>query len=119
MSRRRIRKPSCSAASTRFTTSRPPMSASSFSREGMVMTPSIQNFLRGASLLAVLAAGSCAAPINDNNGLFDDPTVNHPIQVAPSYRTLKLQFSSADAGLMPDDAQRFDAFVADYMQHGN
>ena len=83
------------------------------------MTPSIQNFLRGASLLAVLAAGSCAAPVNDNSGLFDDPTVNHPIQVAPSYRTLKLQFSSADAGLMPDDAQRFDAFVADYMQHGN
>ncbi len=49
----------------------------------------------------------------------DDPVANHPIQVAPSYRTLKLGFSAPDAGLMPDDAQKFDAFVSDFMQHGN
>jgi pilus assembly protein CpaD len=86
------------------------------------MMPSAKDFLRVASLLAVLAAGSCAAPINtvDNNGgLMDDPDVNHPITVEPSMHKLKLSFSSSDAGLMPDDAQRFDAFVQDYMQHGN
>jgi len=83
------------------------------------MMPNTTNFFRAASLLAVLAAGSCAAPMNDDTGLFDDPTVNHPIQVAPSYHTLKLAFSAPDAGLMPDDAQHFDAFVADFIQHGN
>jgi pilus assembly protein CpaD len=86
------------------------------------MMPSAKDFLRVASLLAVLAAGSCAAPVNtvgNNGGLMDDPNVNHPISVEPSMRKLKVAFSSTDAGLMPDDAQRFDAFVQDYMQHGN
>ncbi|MEI9996311.1 MAG: CpaD family pilus assembly protein [Rhizomicrobium sp.] len=83
------------------------------------MNPSAKDFLKAASLLAVLAAGSCAAPVNDGNGLMDDPVVNHPIQVQPSYRAIKLPFSAPDAGLMPDDAQLFDAFVADYIQHGN
>jgi pilus assembly protein CpaD len=86
------------------------------------MMPSTKDFLRAASLLAVLAAGSCAAPINsvDNNGgLMDDPAVNHPITVEPAYHKLKVSFAPSDAGLMPDDAQRFDEFVQDYMQHGN
>ncbi|HEX4302658.1 MAG TPA: CpaD family pilus assembly protein [Rhizomicrobium sp.] len=83
------------------------------------MIPNTRNFLRVASLFAVLAAGSCAAPINDADGLYDDPIVNHPIQVQPSYHTLKLPFSAPDAGLMPDDAQHFDAFVADFLAHGN
>lgn len=83
------------------------------------MMPNARTFLRIASLFAVLAAGSCAAPQNDNSGLLDDPEFNHPIQVAPSYHTIKLAFSAPDAGLMPDDAQHFDAFVADFMQHGN
>ena len=83
------------------------------------MMPSTMSFFRVASLFAVLAAGSCAAPMNEGSGLFDDPTVNHPIQVQPSYHTLKLSFSAPDAGLMPDDAQHFDAFVADFIQHGN
>lgn len=83
------------------------------------MKPSTSNFFRIASLFAVLAAGSCAAPMNDGNGLVDDPTVNHPIQVAPTMHTLKVSFFAPDAGLMPEDAQHFDAFVADFMQHGN
>ena len=86
------------------------------------MMPSAKDLFRVASLLAVLAAGSCAAPINtaDNNGgLMNDPDVNHPITVEPNFRRLKVSFSSSDAGLMPDDAQHFDAFVQDYMQHGN
>src|SRR5471032_2967957 len=83
------------------------------------MMPKSKTFLRFASLLAVLAAGSCAAPMNDGGGLVDDPIANHPIQVAPAYHKLALPFSAPDAGLMPDDAAHFDAFVADYMQHGN
>ncbi len=84
------------------------------------MMPSNKDFLKVASLLAVLAAGSCAAPINDANvGLVDDPTVNHPIQVQPNFRTIRLAFSGNDAGLMPDDAQHFEEFVANYIQHGS
>ncbi|MEI9885288.1 MAG: CpaD family pilus assembly protein [Rhizomicrobium sp.] len=83
------------------------------------MMPSGKEFFRVVSLLAVLAAGSCAAPMNDGEGLFDDPIANHPIQVQPSFHKLALPFSAPDAGLMPDDATHFDAFVSDYLQHGN
>ena len=82
------------------------------------MTPTMKDVFRVASLLAVLAAGSCASPNNDGN-LMDDPVANHPFEVAPSFHTLRVGFSGADAGLMPDDSQRFDAFVQDYIQHGN
>jgi pilus assembly protein CpaD len=77
------------------------------------------NYVRIASLFAVLAAGSCAAPMNDAGGLVDDPMANHPIVVAPTFRSLKVSFSAPDAGLMPEDSQKFDAFVADFVQHGN
>jgi len=77
------------------------------------------DFFRIAALFAVLAAGSCSEPINEPNGLFDEPMVNHPIQVEPNYRTLKLAFSAPNAGLMPDDSQHFDDFVADFIAHGN
>ncbi len=84
------------------------------------MPSSAKDILKVASLIAVLAAGSCAAPINDASvGLVDDPAVNHPIQVQPDFRTIKLSFSGNNAGLMPDDAQRFEDFVAGYIQHGN
>ncbi|MBL6852240.1 MAG: CpaD family pilus assembly protein [Alphaproteobacteria bacterium] len=82
------------------------------------MTPTMKDVLRAASLLAVLAAGSCASPNNTGN-LMDDPSANHPIEVAPSFHTLRVGFSGSDAGLMPDDSAKFDAFVADYIQHGN
>jgi pilus assembly protein CpaD len=49
----------------------------------------------------------------------EDPVVNHPIVVEPSYHSLKLAFSAPNAGLMPDDSQHFDDFVADFMQRGN
>jgi pilus assembly protein CpaD len=83
------------------------------------MMPNSKDLLRVVSLFAVLAAGSCAAPMNDNTGLVDDPMVNHPIHVEPSYHSIKLPFSAPDAGLMPDDAQHFDAFVVGFLQHGN
>ena len=83
------------------------------------MTPSSKDFLRIASLLAALAAGSCSALYNSNDGPMEDPVVNHPIQVEPSYRSLKLNFSAPNAGLMPDDSQHFDTFVSDFIAHGN
>lgn len=83
------------------------------------MNQKAMNYVRVASLFAVLAAGSCAAPMNGSDGLVDDPVANHPISVAPSFHTLKVSFSAPDAGLMPEDSQRFDAFVADFVQHGN
>lgn len=78
-----------------------------------------REFFRVASLLAVLAAGSCSPPINTPDGLFDEPMVNHPIQVEPGYRSLKLAFSAPNAGLMPDDSQHFEDFIADFIAHGN
>jgi pilus assembly protein CpaD len=78
-----------------------------------------KEIFRVASLFAVLAAGSCSAPINTPDGLFDEPMVNHPIQVEPGYRSIKLAFSAPNAGLMPDDAQHFEDFVADFIAHGN
>ena len=81
--------------------------------------PNTKEFLRIASLLAALAAGSCAAPFNGGDGPMEDPVLNHPIQVEPSYRSLKLAFSAPNAGLMPDDSQHFNDFVADFIAHGN
>ena len=83
------------------------------------MTPNSKEFLRIASLLAALAAGSCATPYNGGDGPMEDPAVNHPIVVEPTYHSLKLGFSAPNAGLMPDDSQHFDDFVADFMQRGN
>jgi pilus assembly protein CpaD len=83
------------------------------------MTPNMKDLLRVASLLAALAAGSCAAPFNGGDGPTEDPVTNHPIQVEPNYRSLKLSFSAPNAGLMPDDSQHFNDFVADFIAHGN
>jgi pilus assembly protein CpaD len=84
------------------------------------MTPSLKDLFKAAALLAVLAAGSCANPVSSYDpNLTDDPTANHPISVTPNFHTLRLPFSAPQAGLMPDDAQRFEDFVAAYIQHGN
>ena len=77
------------------------------------------HMLRYASIAAVVLAGSCAAPMNDGTTRSSDGAANHPITVAPRYASIKLPFSAPDAGLMPDDAAHFDAFVSDYLQHGN
>jgi pilus assembly protein CpaD len=75
--------------------------------------------MRAAAVAAVLLAGSCAAPMNGGAGLVDDPDANHPIVVDTASNAVRLSFSAADAGLMPDDAARFDAFVAQYKADGN
>ena len=75
--------------------------------------------MRAAAIAAVLLAGSCAAPVNNGMGLTDDPDMNHPIVVDSAPHAVRLSFSAADAGLMPEDAARFDAFVAQYKSDGN
>ena len=80
----------------------------------------IKILLRGLSLAAVLMAGSCAVPpTNDAKSIMEDPEVNHPIEVEPSYQSMKLCYSPADTGISPADQARFDSFVADYQDHGN
>jgi pilus assembly protein CpaD len=78
-----------------------------------------KDFLRFASIAALLLAGSCAAPTNDGTGFTTDPMANHPIMVEPNYHTIKLPFSPADAGLMPEDAAHFSVFVEEYLSSGN
>ena len=75
--------------------------------------------MRALALASVVAAGSCAAPSNDANGTFDDPRINHPITVTPTYQSLKLYYAPADSGLTNEDAVHLDAFIRDYLDHGN
>lgn len=75
--------------------------------------------IRAAAIAAVLLAGSCAAPTNNGVGLTDDPDMNHPLVLDTAPKSIRLSFSAADAGLMPEDAARFDDFVAQYKANGN
>jgi pilus assembly protein CpaD len=75
--------------------------------------------LRSASVLAVILAGSCAAPYEPGTDLVNDPAVNHPIAVEPHFNTIKLSFSNAQAGLLPDDSAKVDAFVEDFLSRGS
>lgn len=81
---------------------------------------SLENFFRVAALASVLVAGSCASRgmMTDDSGTMSDPAVNHPISVEPSFREMKVNFAGP-AGMNPDDAARFDNFLADYRAHGN
>jgi pilus assembly protein CpaD len=79
----------------------------------------MKDFMRFASLAALLLAGSCAAPTSDGDLLMADGLANHPITVEPSYRSIKLPFSATDQGLMPDDAAHFSVFVSEYLSSGN
>lgn len=78
----------------------------------------IRNAMRVLSVFAVMLAGSCAAPMNSADDLYD-PEQIHPITVEPVPHTLKLSFSTKEAGLMPDDEGRFMDFVQDFIAHGN
>jgi pilus assembly protein CpaD len=80
---------------------------------------SIKDVLRIAAIAAVLLAGSCAGPTKQGDGFSSDGAVNHPILVAPHFNSIKLNFSAPEAGLLPDDAAKFEAFVADYLTRGS
>jgi pilus assembly protein CpaD len=77
----------------------------------------ITDILRIAAIGAVLLAGSCASPSDEFAAA--DMTVHHPIAVEPHYSSIKVSFSAPEAGLLPDDAARFDGFVADYLSRGS
>jgi len=80
----------------------------------------MREMFRYASLAAVLlAAGSCTAPSDHAPALMADGAANHPIIVEPNYTSIKLAFSARDAGLMPEDAAKLDAFVEQYLEHGS
>lgn len=73
-------------------------------------------FLRAASVVAVIFVGSCTGPSDTLPARFADGDVNHPIDVEPSYQSLKVGYSG---DLSPDDAGRFTSFVQDYLSRGN
>jgi pilus assembly protein CpaD len=81
--------------------------------------PSFDNLVRAAAIASLLLAGSCAVASNDGHVIAEDGAVNHPIAVEPSYREIKLQYAGGAEGMTPDDAVRFDNFLADYRAHGN
>ncbi|MBA2587184.1 MAG: CpaD family pilus assembly protein [Alphaproteobacteria bacterium] len=78
----------------------------------------LTHLLRAAALMSILIAGSCSTARDDGNFVGEDGAANHPIAVEPSYRDLKVQFAGS-AGMTPDDAIKFDNFLADYRTHGN
>jgi pilus assembly protein CpaD len=49
----------------------------------------------------------------------EDGAANHPINVEPSYQSLRLAYSAADQGVSPADQARFANFVSAYQAHGN
>jgi pilus assembly protein CpaD len=75
------------------------------------------NLFRGLCLCAVLLAGSCTTDFHKDPDNFDDPIVNHPITVEPSYQSLKLSYSGS--GLDAADKEKLDSFVTEYRMHGN
>lgn len=79
------------------------------------------NTLRVASLAAVLVAGSCTAPnaVVEEPRVFADGAVNHPISVAPGYRTLKLAYPGPHATLGSNETMQLEEFAQDYQAHGN
>lgn len=78
------------------------------------------DLLRFASLAAVLLAGSCAQPGDTNAPLNSyEPADNFPISVVPGSESLHVSYAGPGEGLSPADSAAFDAFVAQYMAHGN
>lgn len=78
----------------------------------------LEHLFRALAVGSVLVAGSCSVA-NDGNTISLDGARNHPILVEPSYRDLKVGYAGSTDGLSPQDAAKFDAFVADYRVHGN
>lgn len=76
---------------------------------------------RFAALAAVLLAGSCAAPgDNDNNVVKTiDPAQLHPITVDPSYHSVRLSFTGHKGELAPEDAAKLDRVAGEYLARGD
>lgn len=73
------------------------------------------------SLAAVMLAGSCTQPDSFvvSPAVFTDGTANHPITVAPGYRSLKVALSGSGGGLSEGDTNALVRFASDYLDAGN
>ncbi len=81
------------------------------------MTPN--TIIRIAGFCAIAVAGSCSVtPDMAPGAIMHDPTANHQIMVAPSYRSLKVDFVPQAGGMTPVAAAQLDAFVSDYRDRG-
>jgi pilus assembly protein CpaD len=77
------------------------------------------DLLRFASLAAVLLAGSCAQPGDMHAPDSFQATENYPITVVPGTQNLRVSYAGPGVGLSGEDGAAFDAFVAQYLAHGN
>ena len=82
-----------------------------------MMTQSIF-FLRACALLAALALGACAYPIN---GPEDAKTVEQrfPITVEPHMEMVRLPFNAARGGLDQASSADLERFARDYLDNGS
>jgi pilus assembly protein CpaD len=78
----------------------------------------LDKIIRAGALGAILISGSCAVQ-NGGDTISEEPLVNHPIAVEPSFQSLKLHFAGGDSGISADDAVKFENFLDDYRTHGN
>lgn len=78
-----------------------------------------KDIFRFAALTAMLLAGSCAAPSNDNlDPHFADPIAQHPIVVQPESRGVSVSYGGSGS-LAPEDAARLNEVVHDYLAQGS
>ena len=73
------------------------------------------------SLAAVMLAGSCAEPSSFvvDPAVYSDGAANHPIAVAPGYRSLKIAYNGSAEELSADDSAQLAHFVSGYLAGGN
>lgn len=74
-------------------------------------------FFRLAFVVVAAGVASCAAPKGSEDAL--DVSLRYPISVAPEMRTLRLPYGGPGAGLDQNMRGQFQAFVGDYLDHGN
>lgn len=78
-----------------------------------------KELIRFAALTAMLLAGSCAAPSNDDVApQFADPVANHPIVVQPESRAVRIYYGGS-GGVAPEDSAKLDRVVSDYQAAGS
>lgn len=78
-----------------------------------------KDVMRLAALAAVLLAGSCAAPGDNDRIASVDPVVTHPITVQPDYQSVRISFAGPHGDLMPDDSAKLEHVVDDYLVRGD
>lgn len=75
-----------------------------------------KHVMRLAALSAMLLAGSCAAPVQEQIR-WSAPDSAHPISVAPDYRAVRVAYTGGP--LAPEDSAKLDRVVGDYLARGD